>query len=1071
MKNKNQIEKLMDIKRKVKELDCKVDKIQKSTVTKINTLLPLHNCLRSKSKFYYRWHLNLKATTIHLVVLFIYTITVLISSFYFSLGPFSFKQIKAEPIFAQAISVSNPHQGYSYNYKGNLHCHSTNSDGSDSPSVVGQWYADNGYDFYSITDHNFTTSDPEISGILWLGNTEEDSSDGSSGHMNHINITTPITSGTDQGRINNALGQGGKTVLNHINRVGGGWTQSEIMDLDSVLGLEIFNGNADMISTDTWDSVLSYDKIVWGSANDDAHTTGQRGDGYIVVNSNDASPTKEEIINQMTLGNFYASRGFDLSVSVAGEEISASTTNGNKIRWIKQSGEVIKTTNAQSDNYTVSGSEKYVRIEILDGSDQVQAWSQPLTIFGEGLTRSVGGWLAWWDQERGYQSLQNNVGVLDEIYPCWYKTNSAGEVISYDNAEDTNIINFAQSNSILVIPLINNYINDSWDADTISNIINNPSLKATHINNIVNKVTSLGYDGIDIDYENLNASDRDAYSSFIEDLSTSLHTQGKLLYVAVHAKTSEPGSWNGPQAQDWTVIGNHADKVRIMCYDYHWSTSDPGAIAPYNWVDQVITFALTKISQSKIVMGTPAYGYDWIGSSGTSLMYEEISNLASNYNAPQRWDGTTFCPWFTYTKDNINHEVWFEDAQSLQYKLNLVNNHNIGGIAIWRLGGEDSQIWNVIENKFGFFPDNTSPYISQVTISDITTQEATISWTTDENSNSQVEYGLSIEYGDSTALDLNMTTSHSVGLSGLAENTTYHFKVKSEDASGNPAQNSDYIFNTKTSSFTPKIPLMKNESGDYNFYIYQSPSGEEACSEIASDLWNIPAGNNIVAVAYLDNNKIGVIKNESGDYNFYLYNAPSGQEAVSQIGTDMWNIPSGNNVVSIAGLDSDSDGQDELAVLKNESGDYNLYIYDIPSGSQACSLVASDLWNIPSGNNAVSICGVKALDNTADQLAILKNESGDYNLYIYSSPIYEGPCSEVSSDLWNIPSGNNIISIAGVDYDGSRHKLRIAAIKNENGDHNLYVYTVSDSLLIPATLYGTDLWNIPGGNNIIDLGG
>ncbi len=268
-----------------------------------------------------------------------------------------------------------------------------------------------------------------------------------------------------------------------------------------------------------------------------------------------------------------------------------------------------------------------------------------------------------------------------------------------------------------------------------------------------------------------------------------------------------------------------------------------------------------------------------------------------------------------------------------------------------------------------------------------------------------------------------------------------------------------------------KITTVKNEQRDYNFYVYNSPEGSQACDIQDSDMWNIPDGNNVIAQAYLDGDKIGVIKNEQGDFNFYLYNAPQGQEAAIQIGADYWNIPGGNNIVSIAGLDSDGDSEDELAVLKNENGDHNLYIYELPSGDEAKSKIASDLWNIPFGNNVISICGINIQDSGTDKIAVLKNESGDHNLYIYDAPTSDQACTKIASDLWNIPDGNNVISIAGIDYSGNGRKDKIAVLKNNNGDYDLYVYNLPSTLLTPASSYGQDLWNIPGGNNIVDLGG
>jgi hypothetical protein len=95
-------------------------------------------------------------------------------------------------------------------------------------------------------------------------------------------------------------------------------------------------------------------------------------------------------------------------------------------------------------------------------------------------------------------------------------------------------------------------------------------------------------------------------------------------------------------------------------------------------------------------------------------------------------------------------------------------------------------------------PDTTPPVISEIGASDITTCTATIIWTTDELATSQVEYGLTTSYGSTSPLDSSLVTSHSVTLSGLTASTTYHYGVKSKDASENEAMSGDYTFNTES---------------------------------------------------------------------------------------------------------------------------------------------------------------------------------------------------------------------------------------------------------------------------------
>jgi len=101
-----------------------------------------------------------------------------------------------------------------------------------------------------------------------------------------------------------------------------------------------------------------------------------------------------------------------------------------------------------------------------------------------------------------------------------------------------------------VIPTVANILNGVWDGALVSRIIADPVLTTVNVSSLVQLAVTNGYDGIDLDYENLSASDRPAFTTFVNQLAVALHAQGKLLTVNVYAKTAEPGTWGGPQAQD-----------------------------------------------------------------------------------------------------------------------------------------------------------------------------------------------------------------------------------------------------------------------------------------------------------------------------------------------------------------------------------------------------------------------------------------------------------------------------------------------------------------------------------------
>jgi spore germination protein len=322
------------------------------------------------------------------------------------------------------------------------------------------------------------------------------------------------------------------------------------------------------------------------------------------------------------------------------------------------------------------------------------------------LPKRVSAHLVFWDQSRGFDTIVANHDVFSEISPFWYRVGADGGVVPYttesgSSYEDPAILSFLRSRGILIVPTVANILDGVWNGPLVSRIVADPVLAAANISNLVDLAVTRGYDGIDLDYENLSASDRAAFTSFVNQLAAALHAQGKLLTVNVYAKTAEPGTWDGPKAQDWWAMGQAADQVRIMAYEYHWSTSAPGPISPINWVGDVLAFARSTIPAQKIMQGIPLYGYDWIGQSGVDHVWKETMALANQNAATVNWDPASASPWFEYRAGGKQHTVWFENALSTDAKLQLTTAYEVGGITLWRIGGEDPSTWSRIKAHLG----------------------------------------------------------------------------------------------------------------------------------------------------------------------------------------------------------------------------------------------------------------------------------------------------------------------------------------------------------------------------------
>lgn len=311
------------------------------------------------------------------------------------------------------------------------------------------------------------------------------------------------------------------------------------------------------------------------------------------------------------------------------------------------------------------------------------------------LSTKVSATVVGWDFQAGFDSVKQNKQYLDSISPFWFELNYAGEIVPFEGAQEQNFINYLKQNKVKITPIISNEFNP----EPLASIINDPEKRSNHIQELVNLAVS--YDGINLNYENLESKDKDNFSNFITKLAAELHKNDKLLGVYLHAKTEEPGTWGGPQSQDWGELAKVCDKLKIMAYDYHWSTSGPGAIAPPDWVEEVVSHAIEIIPREKIYLGIPLYGYDW--SEGTEeaagLTFEEVIDLTNSNGAEQFFDEGTKSPFFNYS-DNNYHEVWFENSESVKYKYEIAEKYEIEGIDFFRLGGEDNSIWSQIEEVF-----------------------------------------------------------------------------------------------------------------------------------------------------------------------------------------------------------------------------------------------------------------------------------------------------------------------------------------------------------------------------------
>ncbi len=239
------------------------------------------------------------------------------------------------------------------------------------------------------------------------------------------------------------------------------------------------------------------------------------------------------------------------------------------------------------------------------------------------------------------------------------------------------------------------------------------------ITNLINAVDSRNAKGINLDFEGVKSKHKTALTTFVKRICDSLHTRipGSELSIAMPA-VDWGGTWDIP------ALNPYVDLFIFMGYDYYYGGS--GTAGPtdplynfqtsYNYtLSKTITYYLhAGMTPLKLLMGVPYYGFEWqtaaltvpssTSATGSSRTYKTIRlNSSGNYSAANRgWDVNSLSSYWAYASGGLNYQAWVTDAVAMDYRYDLVNIRDIGGIGIWALGYDDgyADFWNLIADKF-----------------------------------------------------------------------------------------------------------------------------------------------------------------------------------------------------------------------------------------------------------------------------------------------------------------------------------------------------------------------------------
>ncbi len=246
-----------------------------------------------------------------------------------------------------------------------------------------------------------------------------------------------------------------------------------------------------------------------------------------------------------------------------------------------------------------------------------------------------------------------------------------------------------------------------FDSGLAVQILEDPVAQDRLIEQLAQTISEKGYTGLDVDFEFLPGSYATAYADFIARLRQRFNPIGLTVIVALAPKTyaQQPGLLY--ESHDYAALGQSANAVLLMTYEWGYTYGPPLAVAPLPQVRQVLQYALTEIPADRIFLGIPTYGYDWLlpyqqgVSRATSLSPQRAIALARTYGAEIQYDETAQAPYFRYTApDGREHEVWFEDARSAQAKLDLAVDNQLQGVGLWNLMRDFPQFYLVLNARY-----------------------------------------------------------------------------------------------------------------------------------------------------------------------------------------------------------------------------------------------------------------------------------------------------------------------------------------------------------------------------------
>ena len=284
-----------------------------------------------------------------------------------------------------------------------------------------------------------------------------------------------------------------------------------------------------------------------------------------------------------------------------------------------------------------------------------------------------------------------NMTGVNVISPTWfYLTDTSGNIASIASAD---YVSQAHEKGLQVWGLIDNFTQEVSTTETLSST----AARQNIISQLIQAAKDVGMDGINVDFESLSEDVGTHFLEFLRELSIECHKNN--LVLSVDNPVPEDFTSHYDRAEQGRVV----DYVIIMGYDEHYVGSEAGSVASLPWVEQGIQDTLEEVPAERVINAIPFYTRLWRTTGGNvtseAIGMDQAQQTIAENNVETYWDKTTSQNYGKYDIDNSTYQIWLEDAQSVAEKVKLVSKYDLAGVSAWKLGFENSGIWQVISDN------------------------------------------------------------------------------------------------------------------------------------------------------------------------------------------------------------------------------------------------------------------------------------------------------------------------------------------------------------------------------------